>query len=160
MDRSVSVDDDLDTALRVLRAYMRAVALAEPLQRELARRHRIAVADLFALRRLRELGESPTTRFGDRCGLSPSATTDLVDRLEGAGLVSRHPHPTDRRVTLVRVTAAGDQALGDTALFRESSVMDRIRRLSRSDRERLAALLEQVTSPSAEPAVELAEVGG
>jgi DNA-binding MarR family transcriptional regulator len=36
-----------------------------------------------------------------------SAITILVDKLESAGLVTREPHPTDRRVNLITITAAG-----------------------------------------------------
>jgi DNA-binding MarR family transcriptional regulator len=35
--------------------------------------------------------------------------TNIVDRLESDGLVRRTPHPTDRRTTLVEITAAGLQ---------------------------------------------------
>jgi DNA-binding MarR family transcriptional regulator len=43
-----------------------------------------------------------------RC--TPRNVTDLVDALEGAGLVARAPHPTDRRATLVTLTDAGNDA--------------------------------------------------
>jgi DNA-binding MarR family transcriptional regulator len=48
---------------------------------------------------------------------SPSLST-LVDRMEQAGLVERTRHPTDRRVVLVALTAAGTDAaaVADTAL--------------------------------------------
>lgn len=36
----------------------------------------------------------------------PTATR-VLDRIEGRGLVQRMPHASDRRVTLVRITAAG-----------------------------------------------------
>jgi MarR family transcriptional regulator, organic hydroperoxide resistance regulator len=38
-----------------------------------------------------------------------STATWIVDRLEAKGLVERMSHPTDRRVTLVVLTAAGEQ---------------------------------------------------
>jgi DNA-binding MarR family transcriptional regulator len=40
--------------------------------------------------------------------LAPSTTTSVVDRLLQRGLVSRTPHPTDRRRVLVSATRAGD----------------------------------------------------
>lgn len=39
--------------------------------------------------------------------VSMPAATHLVDQLERKGLVRRRPHPRDRRVTLVQVTARG-----------------------------------------------------
>ncbi|HEY1968945.1 MAG TPA: MarR family transcriptional regulator [Pseudonocardia sp.] len=40
--------------------------------------------------------------------LTPPATTELLDRLDRAGYISRRPHPTDRRKVLVATTAAAD----------------------------------------------------
>jgi DNA-binding MarR family transcriptional regulator len=38
---------------------------------------------------------------------SPPNVTGLLDALEAAGFVTREPHPTDRRATLVDLTARG-----------------------------------------------------
>ncbi len=43
--------------------------------------------------------------------LSKSGVTRLVDRMESAGLVTRKPCPTDRRVVYAVVTPAGREAL-------------------------------------------------
>jgi DNA-binding MarR family transcriptional regulator len=133
-----------DPARRALRSYLRAVALAEPMQGELARRHGLTLSDWFALRRLGELGAAPMNRLASACGASPSSTTELVDRLTEAGLVARAGHPTDRRVTLVQLTDAGEQALADVEVFRHSPVMDGIRRLEATEQVLLAGLLERI----------------
>jgi DNA-binding MarR family transcriptional regulator len=39
--------------------------------------------------------------------LTPPATTELLDRLDRAGYVTRGPHPSDRRKVLVASTQAG-----------------------------------------------------
>jgi DNA-binding MarR family transcriptional regulator len=39
-----------------------------------------------------------------RVGLTPAATTEVLDRLERAGHVERGPHPGDRRKVLVTIT--------------------------------------------------------
>ncbi len=38
---------------------------------------------------------------------SPRTVTDMIDGLQARGLVDRQPHPSDRRVTLVRLTPVG-----------------------------------------------------
>jgi DNA-binding MarR family transcriptional regulator len=43
----------------------------------------------------------------DQLAVSPRNMTALVDAMEEAGLVVRRPHPTDRRATLVALTAGG-----------------------------------------------------
>lgn len=50
--------------------------------------------------------QTPTTIAG-RLQITTASVTELVDRLEIAGLVERAPHPTDRRKLLVRLTGAG-----------------------------------------------------
>ena len=48
--------------------------------------------------------------LADRWGCDASYVTALVDGLEERGLAERRPHPTDRRVKTVLLTAEGTQA--------------------------------------------------
>jgi MarR family 2-MHQ and catechol resistance regulon transcriptional repressor len=139
------------TERRVLRAYLRAVALAEPLQRELASRHGISLASLYAVRVLARIGESPISQYGDALGVPRSTITNLVDRLERAGLAERLASPTDRRVTLVRLTPGGRKAVEDTDLLRDSDVVNRLLALDPSAQATLADLLERVAAGPSEP---------
>lgn len=139
------------TGRRVLRAYVRAVALAEPLQRELAARHGISLGDLHAVHVLARLGEIPISRYGAEVGVQRSTITNLVDRLERAGLVERLPGPTDRRVTLVRLAPAGRKAVEETGLLRQSEVAARLFALDPAAQATLAELLERVVAGPSEP---------
>ncbi len=58
---------------------------------------------LFLSRR----GSLPMRTIGARLQVHQTSVTNAVDRLEQAKLVRRSPHPTDRRVTLVELTASG-----------------------------------------------------
>lgn len=51
----------------------------------------------------------PTTQraLADAIGVSARTITGLVDGLEATGFVTREPHPTDRRATLVQLTGHG-----------------------------------------------------
>ena len=134
------------TQRRVLRAYLRAVALAEPLQRELAARHGVSLGDLYAVRVLARIGEAPVSGFGKELGVPRSTITNLVDRLERARLVERAPSATDRRITLVRLATAGRRAVEDTDFLRRSRVAVRLLALEPGAQVLLAELLEQVIS--------------
>ena len=61
-------------------------------------------------------GPAIMRNLGDQLGVSPRNMTAMVDALEEAHLVVRQPHPTDRRATLVELTADGrheaEQVLG------------------------------------------------
>src|ERR1700712_4015051 len=56
-------------------------------------------------------GSLPMRMMGERLQLHPTSITNIVDRLEADGLAHRLPHPTDRRTTLVELTAAGRDRL-------------------------------------------------
>jgi DNA-binding MarR family transcriptional regulator len=52
-------------------------------------------------------GSLPMSVVGARLQVHQTSVTNAVDRLEVAGLVERRTHPTDRRATLVHLTADG-----------------------------------------------------
>lgn len=68
----------------------------------------LSLAKLAALRRLTEAGESlPLGQLAERLSCVKSNVTQLVDRLEADGLVSRTGDPNDRRSRLAVLTDAG-----------------------------------------------------
>jgi DNA-binding MarR family transcriptional regulator len=52
-------------------------------------------------------GALPLGKMGQRLQVHPTSVTSIVDRLEGAGLVVRRPHPADGRAVLAEITPAG-----------------------------------------------------
>jgi DNA-binding MarR family transcriptional regulator len=52
-------------------------------------------------------GELPLSKMGERLMVHPTSVTNIVDRLEQAGLVVRKPNPRDGRGTLAEITAHG-----------------------------------------------------
>ena len=49
--------------------------------------------------------------IADRLILSRGGTTKVIDRLEDLGFVVRSPDPSDRRATVVEITASGREAV-------------------------------------------------
>ena len=62
-------------------------------------------------------GSLPLGKMGERLQVHPTSVTSIVDRLEGAGLVVRRPHPEDGRAVLAEITPEGrslvEQATAD-----------------------------------------------
>lgn len=52
-------------------------------------------------------GQIPMSKVGQRLQVHPTSVTNAVDRLQQAGLVSRTPHQSDARSTLVGLTELG-----------------------------------------------------
>jgi DNA-binding MarR family transcriptional regulator len=67
----------------------------------------LTVARATLLWHPREHGPSTQRAVADALGVSPRNITGLVDGLVDGGLVTREPHPTDRRATLVSFTERG-----------------------------------------------------
>jgi DNA-binding MarR family transcriptional regulator len=71
----------------------------------------LSLAKLAALHRLTEAGESlPLGQLAERLSCVKSNVTQLVDRLEADGLVSRTADPNDRRSRIAVLTDAGRTA--------------------------------------------------
>ncbi len=80
---------------------------------ERVRRLGLSMAQLNILYTLQRCGEMPMSRLAEMLNVSLSNATGLIDRIEERGLIERTRVPEDRRIVLIRVTAAGERMLGD-----------------------------------------------
>jgi Transcriptional regulators len=65
----------------------------------------VGLEPLRALQSLDRRGPSMVGELGDDLGLVPSTASRLSDRLAEAGLITRRPAPSNRRSTLLELTA-------------------------------------------------------
>jgi DNA-binding MarR family transcriptional regulator len=83
--------------------YRRDVAVARH-RAALARSLGLTDVEMLALVHLAEQKALAPSRIGTFLELSSGGATALVQRLEGSGHVTRRPHPTDRRSTLIELS--------------------------------------------------------
>ena len=88
-------------------------------------------------------GSLPMGKMGERLMIHPTSVTNLVDRLEDAGLVRRTAHPTDRRTTLAAITPSG-RRLVERATKRVTDVQLGLHGLDDRELDQLSALLRKV----------------
>ncbi len=88
-------------------------------------------------------GTLPMRVMGERLQLHPTSVTNIVDRLQGDGLVRRTPHPTDRRATLVEITETGS-ALLEAATKSVTSIDFGLSGLTAEQQDELTELLGRV----------------
>ena len=87
---------------------LRALILAGERYRQVLSDHvSLGITDTQAVSYLTVHGDRGQNELAADLGLSSSASTALVDRLEREGIAERYPHPNDRRRTLVRLTSRG-----------------------------------------------------
>lgn len=104
-------DEQRFLALASLLRYERLVVDAVEAQ---LRKHKLNLTDFLLLMTL-QLSESGTRLVSNLArSLMVHATTATLatDRLEKRRLVSRRPHPTDRRATCITITATGRKLVG------------------------------------------------
>jgi DNA-binding MarR family transcriptional regulator len=89
----------------------------------------------------------PMRVMGERLQLHPTSVTNIVDRLQADGLVRRTPHPTDRRATLVEITADGLVRL-DEATKSVTETDFGLVGLDEADKDTLFALLARIRKSS------------
>ena len=104
----------------------------------------ITPAHWRALRVLRRHGVMRLSELSDWLHIAPRSTTEVVDALEGRGLVRRQPDPGDRRATLVEVTEPGGELLEAIRDARGAEAERLFSRLSPADRADLARILRQL----------------
>lgn len=97
------------------------------------------------LQALREDGPQSMVDLAGALSVTKRNVTTLVDGLETAGLAARRPHPTDRRSTLVELTAEGAALAAQAAQVQRRHLEGLLARLDAGRREDMArALLELV----------------
>lgn len=80
-------------------------------------------------------GPLPIAAAGGRLGVSPSTMTGLADRLEQQGYLARRPHPTDRRATVLELTAKGRRLFEREKDFYSRLIDETLAPLGRSERK-------------------------
>jgi DNA-binding MarR family transcriptional regulator len=94
-----------DQAMRMLRALDRRELAAHRLRMAVRRALGVREEELLVLRHLAEHGDASQAELASFTGLSRSGIGALVQRLERDALIERHPHPSDRRIRRVGLTA-------------------------------------------------------
>jgi DNA-binding MarR family transcriptional regulator len=109
----------------------------------------LSVPRLAALQRLVDAGGSlPLGQLADRLACVKSNVTQLVDRLEADGLVTRSPDPDDKRSRLAIITDAGRRIHEDGVRVQRDVEERLFSRLSTDDSERLADIIAKLKSVS------------
>ena len=125
---------ELDDALALVMERMRGKFM------ERLRAAELTPPTAITLKLLHHAGPQPLRAVAQHFNIDASAVTWIADRLESRGLAVREPDPTDRRVKLLTITAAG-RTLADSLHGGCADEFAGIAALSAGDRTELARLL-------------------
>ncbi len=129
-------------AMAAITSIVRAQQLLLARYEELLKPFGITFAryELLMLLSFTRTGELPVGKIGERLQVHRSSVTNAVDKLIADGLVARHPHPSDGRGSLVRITDAGRSVAGE-ATERLNAADFAVTALGPEDREALTRIL-------------------
>jgi len=147
--------DATDSA--VIRAALHRKTLADARQRAaLARRLGLTDSEVLAVQHLARAGELTPGQLGALLQLSSGGTTALIHRLQRAGHISRHPHPRDRRSTVVRLTPTIQASATDTWAPLVAEIDALALELSNHERELVRRFVERAADAAERHAERLA----
>ena len=95
----------------------------------------VTLTQLAALSTLRRHGPMSPGELAAHERVQPPSMTRVVVALEGMGLVSRTPHPTDGRQVVISLTATAEELLADEARAREAWLSSQLQQLTPAERE-------------------------
>ena len=109
----------------------------------------VTLTHLAALSTLRRHGPMSPGELAAHERVQPPSMTRVVVALEGMGLVTRTPHPTDGRQVIIGLTPAADELLDAEARAREAWLSSRLQQLSPEERTVLreaAVIMDKLAS--------------
>ena len=87
-------------------------------------------------------------------GVQPSTTGRMVERLVGAGLVDRRPHPDSRRELVADLTNRGRDVVAEVTAARHRVLAEIVTTIPEPERHGLVRALTSFTTAGGEPAPE------
>jgi DNA-binding MarR family transcriptional regulator len=109
----------------------------------------VTLTHLAALSTLRRHGPMSPGELAAHERVQPPSMTRVVVALEGMGLVSRSPHPTDGRQVIIELTPSAEELLSAEAQAREAWLAGRLQDLTAEDRAVLreaAVIMDKLAS--------------
>nr|WP_326185529.1 MarR family transcriptional regulator [uncultured Oscillibacter sp.] len=92
----------------------------------------------------RKSGPTTQRELTARMGVRPGSASEVIGKLEAAGLVARSPSAADRRTAGIRLTAAGEDAAADAQAQRDVRHRQMFACLSPAENAALLELLERI----------------
>ncbi|HET6392953.1 MAG TPA: MarR family transcriptional regulator [Blastococcus sp.] len=102
----------------------------------------VTLTHLAALSTLKRNGPMSPGELAAQERVQPPSMTRVVVALEGMGLVTRTPHPTDGRQVIIGLTPAAEELLTEEARAREAWLSGRLQELTPEERSVLREAAE------------------
>ena len=137
---TLSLEDQVIVALRRI---TRAIDLHS---RELMLEFGLTAPQLAALHAIQRLQPVALSALARSIHLSQGTITGILSRLEKRGLVTRTQSPTDRRSSLVELSAEGEELLNAAPSLLQDTFRQELLRLKEWEQTQMLATLQRIAS--------------
>jgi DNA-binding MarR family transcriptional regulator len=143
--------DDVYAAMRAVTSIMRAQQILIAELDALLRPYGITFSryEALVLLTFSQRGSLPLSKIGERLQVHATSVTNVIDRLEAAGLVRREPNPRDGRGTLAVITDEG-RRVADEATEVLNQARFGLNALSNPELQQLFAVLRDLRLDAAD----------
>lgn len=93
---------------------------------------------------LREAGMLTQKELTERLGIQPGSVSEILSKLENAGLITRTPNETDRRTTDILLTDTGAELAAEAAEQRQKRHEEMFSCLTSEEKTTLLSLFEKI----------------
>ena len=138
----------LDTAALAHDLRLAVMRLSRRLRNQLVDSS-VTLTHLAALSTLKRHGPMSPGELAGHERVQPPSMTRVVVALEGMGLVTRTPHPTDGRQVVIDLTPAAEELLATEARAREAWLTGQLQQLTAEERTVLreaAVIMDKLAS--------------
>jgi DNA-binding MarR family transcriptional regulator len=90
--------------------------------------------------------------LGGLLGVQPSTIGRMVDRLVGAGLMDRQPHPNSRRELVAELTTRGRDVVRQVTAHRRAEIAEIVEKMPPRERRGMVRAVTAFTAAGGEPA--------
>ena len=149
-ENAVPVDESLDSLTDALMTTTRLLVAISALSIATVDEN-ITIPQFRTLVILSNEGPVNLATLAALLGVKPSATGRMVDRLVGAGLIDRLPHPTSRRELLAALTPRGRKIVRQVTAHRRAEIARIVEKMPPADRHGLVRALTAFTAAGGEP---------
>jgi DNA-binding MarR family transcriptional regulator len=111
----------------------------------------VTLTQYSALSSLRKCGAMTPGELAAKEVVQPPSMTRVIAALEDLGYVSRRPHPTDGRQSIVELTEAGEAYVQAEVSAREAWLDKRLAELTEAERQTLAEAAEIIDRMAGQP---------
>ena len=137
------MNDRCDEVLVALRRLIRAVGLHS---RQLERTHGLTAPQALVLNAVAAKGQGSVGDVAAQVSLSQATVTDILNRLERRGLLTRVRSDRDRRRVLVRPTHEGIEIMESSPPLLQEAFVERFSALEDWEQTQLLASLQRVAA--------------